>query len=32
VAEIVSAYSRQFFQYVSIVELKDGRLWRDTRY
>ena len=32
VAEIVSDYGEQTFHYVSIVELKDGKMWRDTRY
>ena len=32
VAEIVSAYGGQSFHYVSVVEPKDGRMWRDTRY
>jgi hypothetical protein len=32
VAEVVSDYDGQVFHYVSIVELKDGKMWRDTRY
>lgn len=32
VAEIVSDYGGQAFHYVSIVELKDGKMLRDTRY
>jgi hypothetical protein len=32
VAEVVSDYDGRIFHYVSIVELKDGRIWRDTRY
>jgi len=32
VAEIVSDYGEQTFHYVSIVELKDGKMWRDTCY
>jgi hypothetical protein len=32
VAEIVSAYGGQAVHYVSVVELKDGKMWRDTRY
>ncbi len=32
VAEVVSDYGGQAFHYVSIVELKDGKMWRDTRY
>lgn len=32
VAEVVSDYGEQSFHYVSIVELKDGKVWRDTRY
>jgi hypothetical protein len=32
VAEIVSDYGEQTLHYVSIVELKDGKMWRDTRY
>jgi SnoaL-like domain len=32
VAEVVSDYGGQVFHYVSIVELKDGKMWRDTRY
>ncbi len=31
-AELVSDYCRQTFHYVSIVELKDCKMWRDTRY
>ena len=33
VAEIVSDYGDgRLFYYVSVVELKDGKMWRDTRY
>jgi hypothetical protein len=32
VAEVVSDYGRHEVHYVSIVELKDGKMWRDTRY
>ena len=32
VAEVVSDYGGQEVHYVSIVELKDGKMWRDTRY
>jgi hypothetical protein len=32
VAEVVSDYGGQEVYYVSIVELKDGKMWRDTRY
>ena len=32
VAEVVSDYNGRIFHYVSIVELKDGKMWRDTRY
>jgi hypothetical protein len=32
VAEVVSDYGGRNFHYVSIVELKDGKMWRDTRY
>ena len=32
VAEVVSDYGEQAFHYVSVVELKDGKMWRDTRY
>ncbi len=32
VAEVVSDYDGQEVHYVSIVELKDGKMWRDTRY
>jgi hypothetical protein len=32
VAEIVSAYGGQAVHYVSVVELKDGKMWRNTRY
>ena len=32
VAEVVSDYGEQVIYYVSIVELKDGKMWRDTRY
>src|ERR687893_1461297 len=33
VAEVVSDYGDgRLFHYVSIVELKDGKMWRDTRY
>jgi hypothetical protein len=32
VAEVVSDYGGQAVHYVSIVELKDGKMWRDTRY
>ena len=32
VAEVVSDYDGRIFHYVSIVELKDGKMWRDTRY
>ncbi len=32
VAEVVSDYDGQIFYYVSVVELKDGKMWRDTRY
>lgn len=32
VAEVVSDYGGQAFHYVSIVELKDGKMRRDTRY
>jgi hypothetical protein len=33
VAEVVSDYGEgQPVYYVSIVELKDGKMWRDTRY
>jgi hypothetical protein len=33
VAEVVSDYyGGQVFHYVSVVELKDGKIWRDTRY
>ena len=32
VAEVVSDYDGQVFHYVSVVELKDGKMWRDTRY
>jgi len=31
-AEIISNYGGQEVHYVSIVELKDGKMWRDTRY
>jgi hypothetical protein len=29
---VVSDYGGQAVHYVSIVELKDGKMWRDTRY
>jgi hypothetical protein len=32
VAEVVSDYGGRRFHYVSVVELKDGKMWRDTRY
>jgi hypothetical protein len=32
VAEVVSYYDGQPAYYVSVVELKDGKMWRDTRY
>ena len=32
VAEVVSNYEGQAVHYVSIVELKDGKMRRDTRY
>jgi hypothetical protein len=32
VAEVVSDYGGQTVHYVSVVELKDGKMWRDTRY
>jgi hypothetical protein len=32
VAEVVSDYGGQEVHYVSIVELKGGKMWRDTRY
>ena len=32
VAEVVSDYGGQEVHYVSIVELKEGKMWRDTRY
>ena len=32
VAEVVSDYGVQEVHYVSIVELKEGKMWRDTRY
>ena len=32
VAEVVSDYDGQVFHYVSVVELKEGKMWRDTRY
>jgi hypothetical protein len=32
VAEVVSDYGGHAVHYVSIVELKDGKMWRDTRY
>ena len=33
VVEIVSDYGDgRLFHYVSVVELKDGKMWRDTRY
>jgi hypothetical protein len=32
VAEVLSDYGGQEVHYVSIVELKDGKMWRDTRY
>jgi hypothetical protein len=33
VAEVISDYGDgRLFHYVSIVELKDGKMWRDTRY
>jgi hypothetical protein len=32
VAEVVSYYDGQPVYYVSVVELKDGKMWRDTRY
>ena len=33
VAEVVSDYGGgRLFRYVSVVELKDGKMWRDTRY
>ena len=33
VAEVASDYDDgRVFHYVSIVELKDGKMWRDTRY
>ncbi len=32
VGEVVSDYGGQEVHYVSIVELKDGKMWRDTRY
>jgi SnoaL-like domain len=32
VAEVVSDYDGRIFHYVSIVELKDGKMWRDMRY
>ena len=32
VAEVVSGYGGQAFHFVSIVELRDGKMWRDTRY
>jgi hypothetical protein len=32
VAEVVSDYGGQEAHDVSIVELKDGKMWRDTRY
>jgi hypothetical protein len=32
VAEVVSDYGGQAVHYVSIMELKDGKMWRDMRY
>jgi hypothetical protein len=32
VAEVVSDYGGQTVHYVSTVELKDAKMWRDTRY
>jgi hypothetical protein len=32
VAEVVSDYGGQAVHYVSVVELRDGKMWRDTRY
>jgi hypothetical protein len=32
VVEVVSDYGGRNFHYVSLVELKDGKMWRDTRY
>ena len=32
VVEVVSDYGGRLFHYVSVVELKDGKMWRDTRY
>jgi hypothetical protein len=32
VGEVVSDYGGREVHYVSIVELKDGKMWRDTRY
>ena len=31
-AEVISDYGGQAVHYVSVVELKDGKMWRDTRY
>ena len=32
VAEVVSDYDSQAVHYVSAVELKEGKMWQDTRY
>jgi hypothetical protein len=32
VAEVVPDYGGQAIHYVSVVELKEGKMWRDTRY
>lgn len=32
VAEVVSDYGGREVHYVSLVELRDGKMWRDTRY
>jgi hypothetical protein len=31
-AEVVFDYDGQAVHYVSVVELKEGKMWRDTRY
>jgi hypothetical protein len=32
VAEVISDYGGQEVHYVSLIELRDGKMWRDTRY
>jgi hypothetical protein len=32
VAELVSDYGEQVYDVALIIELRDGKMWRDTRY